>query len=348
MAGFQKAIRENIWVKILSIASSGGGKTFSNLRLATGFAKELSKLTKKEERIAYIDTESRRSTYYADKFDFDILEINAPFTPEKYVDAINTAVQAGYKVLVLDSMTHEWSGKGGCLEIHSKIPGNSYTAWGKVTPRHEAFTDLALDSPIHIFATVRGEDKYVIEEVNGKQTPRKIPIGYSQRKDTEYLFTVSFMLEQDSHIATSVKDNTHIFEDKNDVLTEEHGRKLCLWANSGDIDAKHAQLEKEKESARAKMKLNEEAEAKEISKNLNKERQYQKDEPQVETNTTETNATLTLEEIISKIDTLAKEKATKNRVGVTNAIKENHVSANYNSITDIEVAKKVLSALESL
>lgn len=212
----------------------------------------------------------------------------------------------------------------------------------KVTPRHEAFTDLMLDSPIHIFATVRGEDKYVIEEVNGKQTPRKIPIGYSQRKDTEYLFTVSFMLEQDSHIATSVKDNTHIFEDKNDVLTEEHGKKLCLWANSGDVDAKHAQLEKEKQDAKARIKLNEENEAKEVTNNLNKERQEQKNI------SVETDVKLTLEQIIAKIDTLAKDKAVKNRVGVTNAIKSSHTSANYNSITDIEVAKKVLSALESL
>lgn len=337
MAGFKKAVRENIWVKVLSIASSGGGKTFSSLRMADGFAKELSKLTGKEERIAYIDTESRRSTYYADKFDFDILEINAPFTPEKYIEAIEMAIQAGYKVLVLDSMTHEWSGKGGCLEIHSKIPGNSYTAWGKVTPRHEAFTDKVIDSPIHIFATVRGDDKYVLEEVNGKQIPRKIPLGYSQRKDTEYLFTVSFMLEQDTHIATAVKDNTHIFEDKNDILTEDHGRQLCQWANTGDVDTKYAQLEKEKEEAKAKIKLNEEKEAEEVSKNLEKERKEKKsiDKP-------------TLKDIISKIDTLAKDKAKNNREGVTNAIKSHHDSANYNSISDIKVAQKVLSELEKL
>lgn len=338
MAGFQRAVRENIWVKILSIASSGGGKTFSSLRMADGFAKELSKMTGKEERIAYIDSEARRSTYYADKFDFDILEINAPFTPEKYVEAIDLAIQAGYKVLVLDSMTHEWSGKGGCLEIHSKIPGNSYTAWGKVTPRHEAFTDKVIDSPIHIFATVRGDDKYVLEEVNGKQIPRKIPLGYLQRKDTEYLFTVSFMLEQDTHIATAVKDNTHIFEDKNDILTEEHGRQLCQWANSGDVDAKHAQLQKEKEDAKAKIKLNEEEEAKEISKNLSNKRQEQK----------ELTSELTLEEVIAKIDSLAKTKAKTNREGVMGAIKKHHDSANYNSITDIGVANKVLSELQSL
>lgn len=338
MAGFQRAVRENIWVKVLSIASSGGGKTFSSLRMADGFAKELGNITGKEERIAYIDTESRRSTYYADKFDFDILEIDAPFTPEKYVDAIDKAIQSGYKVLVLDSMTHEWSGKGGCLEIHSKIPGNSYTAWGKVTPRHEAFTDKIIDSPIHIFATVRGDDKYVLEEVNGKQIPRKVPLGYSQRKDTEYLFTVSFMLEQDTHIANAVKDNTHIFEDKNDILTEDHGRQLCKWANSGDVDSKHAELEKAKEDARAKMKLNEEEEAKEVSRNLKSERIQQKEVASIDN----------LESIISSIDVLAKTKAKTDRDEVMKAITSHHDGANYNTIKDVEVAKKVLEELQNI
>ena len=341
MKGFQKAVRENIWVKTLSIAPSGGGKTFSNLRLATGFAKELSKNTGKEERIAYIDTESRRSTYYADQFDFDILEINAPFTPEKYIEAIDVAIKSGYKVLIVDSLTHEWSGKGGCLEIHSKIPGNSYTAWGKITPRHEAFTDKIIDSPIHIFATVRGEDKYVLEEVNGKQVPRKVPVGYSQRKDTEYLFTVSFMLEQDTHIATAVKDNTHIFEDKNDILTEKHGEELCLWATSGDVDSKRAELEKEKEEAKAKIKLNEENEAKEMAKSLDKKRQTQK-------NNSSQSETLALENVINQINSIAIAKAKNDREGVASAITKHHTSANYNSITDINIANKVLIELQNL
>jgi hypothetical protein len=337
LSGFQKAVRENIWVKTLLIGSSGSGKTFSALRMATGFAKELSGITGKEERIALIDTESRRSTYYAKEFDFDILDLKAPFTPERYVEAINMAVDAGYKVLVIDSITHEWSGKGGCLEMHSKIPGNSYTAWGKITPRHEKFTDILIDSPIHIFSTVRGDDKYVLEEVNGKQIPRKVPIGYDQRKNTEYLFTVSFMLEQDSHIATAVKDNTHIFEDRNDILTESHGIELCKWANDGDVDSKRAEIEKEKDEAKAKIKLEEDKEAKEMADKLDKKRQKQKEiQP------------LTLPDVISQIDTIAKSKAKTNRKGVADAITKHHDNANYNSITNVEVAKNVLSELESL
>lgn len=336
---FKKAIRENIWVKTLEIASSGGGKTYSALRMATGFAKELSKITGVEERIAFIETESRRSTYYADEFDFDILEIKKPYEPEKFVDAIDEAIDAGYKVLIIDSMTHEWSGKGGCLEIHSKIPGNSYVAWGKVTPRHEAFLDKIIESPIHIFATVRGDDKYVLEEIDGKQVPRKVPVGYDQRKNTEYLFTSSFMLEQDTHIASAVKDNTHIFENKNDVLTEKHGEELCKWANSGDVTSKKKALDKEKEEGKMKIKLQEDEEAKEMAAKLDKERSKALKKPDK-----------ILKDLQSEILKLCKELsvAGKRESVVSTVEKLNNKDANPNNIKDIDIAQKVLEALKEL
>lgn len=338
-SGFKKAVRENIWVKVLEIASSGGGKTYSALRMATGFAKELSETTGQEERVAFIETESRRSTYYANEFDYDILEIKPPYEPEKFIDAIDEAIDAGYKVLVLDSMTHEWSGKGGCLEIHSKIPGNSYVAWGKVTPRHEAFLDKIIESPIHIFATVRGDDKYVLEEVNGKQTPRKVPVGYDQRKNTEYLFTVSFMLEQDSHIASAVKDNTHIFENRNDVLTEKHGELLCQWANSGDITAKKKELDKEKEEGKLKIKQQEEEEAKEIANNLEKERATKQKKP-----------VTSLKDIKKEILGLCKDLSVKGKrdevISIVSTI--NDGDANPNNISDEAIATEILSALKEL
>ena len=130
MSGFIKATRDNIWAKILLISPSGGGKTFSALTMATGIKKGFKERFDKEERIAMIGTESSRDRYYAKEFDYDLLQLSAPFTPESYVEAIDLAIENGYKILVIDSITHEWSGRGGALEIHSKIPGNSYTAWG--------------------------------------------------------------------------------------------------------------------------------------------------------------------------------------------------------------------------
>ena len=116
--GFQKAKREQIWVKALLAGPSGSGKTYSALRLATGIQSKVG------GGIAAIDTENRRIRYYADEFSFDDMQLQAPYSPEKYVDAIDQAIDAGYKILIIDSITHEWD---YCLDIHSKMPGNSYT-----------------------------------------------------------------------------------------------------------------------------------------------------------------------------------------------------------------------------
>ena len=225
---FQKAKREQLWLKILLAGPSGSGKTYTALRLASGIAKECN------SRIAAIDTENGRIRYYANEFDFDDIQFEAPFTPENYIEAIEAAVDGGYKVLIIDSSTHEWD---YCLDVHNKMPGNSYTNWAKITPRHDAFMEKMLQSPIHIITTVRGKDEYVLEEKNGKQTPKKVGLGYKQRDGMEYNYTCTFNIAQDTHIASVMKDNTHLFEDRYDVLTEKDGKALYEWANSGEAPA---------------------------------------------------------------------------------------------------------------
>jgi len=225
LAGFTKAKREQIWTKILLAGPSGSGKTYSALRLATGLAEACG------SRVAAIDTENGRILYYADEFDFDDMQMDVPFTPEKYIEAVDTAVKAGYKVLIIDSSTHEWD---YCLEVHSKMPGNSYTNWAKVTPRHDAFMEKILQSPIHIIATVRGKDEYIIEDKDGKKVPKKVGVGYKQRDNTEYNYTVTFNLAQDTHIAEAMKDNTHLFEGRYEMLTEKDGANIYEWANKGE------------------------------------------------------------------------------------------------------------------
>lgn len=222
---FVKAKKEKIWTKVLLGGPSGSGKTYSALRLATGLA------AKCGSGIAAIDTEAGRIKYYANEFDFDEMQLEEPFTPEQYIKAIDEAVEAGYKVLIIDSISHEWN---YCVDIHDKMTGNSWTNWGKITPRHDAFMEKMLQSPIHIIATVRGKDEYVLEEKNGKQTPKKVGLGYKQRDGIEYNYTATFNISQDTHIAEATKDNTHIFEGRYEVLTEDDGRKLYDWANSGE------------------------------------------------------------------------------------------------------------------
>ena len=227
MAGFQKAKKEKIYLKVLLAGASGSGKSYSALKLATGIANKMG------GRIAAIDTEAGRIRYYANEFNFDDLQLSEPYTPEKYIEAITQAVDSGYNVLIIDSITHEWN---YILDQVDKIPGtNSYTKWGKLTPRHNKFTEKMIQSPINIIATVRGKDAYVLEQdKNGKQVPKKVGLGYTQRDGLEYEYTVTFNIDQTNHVATAQKDNTHLFENKYEMLTEKDGEALYDWANSGE------------------------------------------------------------------------------------------------------------------
>ena len=237
--GFQKAKREQVWLKVLLSGASGSGKSYSALKVATGIAKECG------SGIAYIGTEGSRNKYYADEFDYDLLELEEPFECEKYIEAIDAAVEAGYKVLIIDSMTHEWKWLN---DVHDKMPGNSFTNWGKLKPRHHKFMDKVLNSPIHIIATARGKDDWVLEDKNGKQVPKKVGMGQQQDKDISYEYTVSLMIAQDTHVASADKDNTKLFDGRFEVLTEKDGVRLYEWANKGDAPAPKKETPKYEET----------------------------------------------------------------------------------------------------
>lgn len=231
----QKAVREKIFVKIALMGASGAGKSYSALKLATGMTDELEKINKKEARILLANTEDSRGRYYADEFEYDIVDIEPPHNPEKYVELINFAVDEGYDVLIIDSTSHEWEGQGGCLELQQKAGGN-YQAWAKVTPRHNAFIEAIASSPIHIIATMRGKDQYVMESDDKNKTQvKKLGVGAKQRDGFEYEFSCTFLIDQKTHMAETQKDNSHLFESSiGTLLTEDHGRKIIQWANSGE------------------------------------------------------------------------------------------------------------------
>ena len=236
MAKFEvkKAVREKIFPKIALIAPSGGGKTYSALRLATGMAEEIKELTGKEAPILLANTEQKRGYYYADEFSYDIVDVEAPHEPEKYVDLINFAIESNYSILIIDSSSHEWEGKGGCLELQQRA-GGTYQAWAKVTPRHSRYISAIADSPLIIIATMRAKDQYEVgKDEKGKVTVQKIGAGAKQRDGFEYEFTCTFMLDVKTNTAEVEKDNTHLFESAGPkLLTEEDGKRIIKWANSG-------------------------------------------------------------------------------------------------------------------
>ena len=251
----KKATREKIYTKIALMAPSGGGKTYGALRLATGMAEEIKTQNGKEARILLANTESKRGYYYANEFNYDIVDIDAPHNPEKYVELIEFAVSEGYDILIIDSSSHEWEGKGGCLELQQQA-GGTYQSWAKVTPRHNKFINAIADSQIHIIATMRGKDQYEMEKDDrGRTTVTKLGVGAKQRDGFEYEFTCTFLIDQKTNMATAQKDNTHIFEGETaTLLSEAYGRKIIQWANSGEGYTPVVRKEEETDNAEEALK----------------------------------------------------------------------------------------------
>lgn len=236
MKEFQKAARSRCRIKMALQGPSGSGKTYSALLVAFGLTGDWSK-------VAVIDSENGSSNLYSDLGEYSVLSLTAPYSPEQYSEAINLAVKSGFECVIVDSLSAEWSGQGGVLDIHSNIPGNSFTAWGKVTPRHNAFVQTILQSDIHVIGTMRSKTDYVLAEKNGKQVPEKVGLKATQREDVEYEFTVVLELNQ-RHIATVSKDRTGLFRNKPEVkLSAEIGQEIAAWCNDGVIPAKEIPVE---------------------------------------------------------------------------------------------------------
>ena len=225
----RKATRSQAKLRVGVTGPSGAGKTYSALLIARG-------LTDDWNKIAVIDTENGSGELYSDMGDYNVLTLNAPFSPEKYVEAIKTCEEGGMDVIVIDSTSHEWDGPGGCLEIQEKL-GGKFQDWAKVTPRHRAFLDAILKSPCHIITTNRKKQDWSMEkDGNGKTTVAKMGLKDVQREGFEYELTLSFDVTI-RHLASASKDRTGLFMDKPEfIITEETGRQLKEWAESGKED----------------------------------------------------------------------------------------------------------------
>lgn len=197
MAGFKKATKKQSRLRMGLIAPAGAGKTYTALSIGTNLG----------NRVAVIDTERGSASKYAGKFNFDVLELDT-YSPQNYIDAIHLAEAEGYDVLIIDSLSHAWIGKGGALEMVDKAATrsqsrNTYFAWRDVTPLHNALIDAILQSPMHIIATMRAKTEYVIENINGKQVPKKIGLAPIQRDGMEFEFDIVADIDTDHNFIVS-------------------------------------------------------------------------------------------------------------------------------------------------
>ncbi len=177
------------------IGVAGAGKTYTALAIAQHLG----------EKVAVLDTERGSASKYSDQFQFDVLEIET-YSPKTYIEAIEAADEAGYDVLVIDSLSHAWVGKDGALEQVDKAArrtqsGNNFGAWRDVTPQHNAMVDAMISSKMHIIGTMRAKTEYVQEKdpKTGRTTIRKVGMAPIQRDGLEYEFDVVADLDADNN-----------------------------------------------------------------------------------------------------------------------------------------------------
>lgn len=183
---FKKAVKTACKLRLAIPGPSGAGKTYTSLLLAKVLGK----------KIAVIDTERGSASKYAHEFDFDVLELEPPYHPERFMAAIKAAEAEGYDVCIVDSLSHAWNGQGGILEIVDeearKSPsGNTFNAWKKGTPLYNKFVDCLLGCRMHLIGTMRSKSEYVVEQnAKGKSSPKKVGTAPVQRDGFEYEFDI--------------------------------------------------------------------------------------------------------------------------------------------------------------
>ncbi len=218
--------RKKAKIKMALQGSAGSGKTYSSLLLAKGLTNgDLSK-------VAIIDTENGSADLYAHLGNYNVLTLQNPYTPENYIKAIEICEKAGMEVIILDSLSHCWD---ELLDFHSKLAGNSFTNWSKVTPRLNALIQKILQTNAHIIATMRTKQDYVLNQKDGKFIPEKVGLKAVQRDGVDYEFTLVFDVDI-KHFATSSKDRTGLFMGKPEfTISEKTGKEILDWCNSGNV-----------------------------------------------------------------------------------------------------------------
>lgn len=242
---FVKAVREKVYAKVLITGPSGCGKSMGAEEIATGMYRKCG-----GAGIAYIGTEGDRDKLYAQgkskhgdyTFEYDLLQLSDPFTTDKYIAAINEAIDAGYKVCIIDGLSAEWKWLN---DTHDKMPGNSFTNWGKLKPKHRQLIDKILAAPMHIICCARGKDEWLLEDRNGKSIPKKVGMGSQTDKDISYEMMLSLQVEQDTHLAHADKDNTGLWpETRYAVITAKDGEALYEWCEKGEQPAPKVEIQK--------------------------------------------------------------------------------------------------------
>lgn len=234
----ERAVREKTFTLTSIAGPSGSGKTYSALLYARG-------LVGPEGKIGFIDTENKRSRFYADVAGgFDVIDLDPPFTSARYIEAIKAFEKAGYTAIIIDSISHEWEGTGGVLEQAEAIEQSSKRpglhCWAKPKAGHKKLMNELLQTRAHLIFCCRVKEKVVqAKGANGKNEIVNEGFVVVQEKMFIYEMTVSLMLAEGNHIPTILKcpgDLAHAFPDGKRITTN-FGEAVRAWSDTGkDFD----------------------------------------------------------------------------------------------------------------
>jgi hypothetical protein len=196
-------------------------------------------------KICVLDTESSASSLYSFLGSFNIINIDPPFNPEKFVQGIKLAEDSGMKIIVIDSLSMEWTGSGGCLDIHESL-GGRFQDWGPVKKRHQLLIDALLQSKCHIITTVRRKVEYSLDkDSNGRTKVIKLGTKEVTQEGYEYEMDINFEIINENHLAKATKDRLNLFINKPEfVINSATGKKLISFANSANTSLTKEELQR--------------------------------------------------------------------------------------------------------
>lgn len=222
---------------------SGSGKTYTALQIARGMVSHPSK-------IGFLDTENKRGSLYSDILDgqFMIGDLYAPFSPRRYRDSIIEFQDSGVEVLVIDSISHEWEGEGGCEDI-ANAPlenGGKMANWKAAKSEHKKFMNALLQCKMNVIVCIRAREK-----MDFKNPSKPVSLGIQPicEKNFMYEMTASLMIENEGRSQRFLKMPSFLipaFGDGKSYIGIQTGKKIIEWVNgSGKEDPEIARIKSE-------------------------------------------------------------------------------------------------------
>lgn len=209
---------------------SDAGKTYSALRLARG-------LVGPKGKIVLVDTENKRAKYYAGKFGgWAHLDMQPPFTPDRYIMALDTAIRAGADVVIFDSASHVWEGEGGVLEQADNVKGEGLNKWNKPKMAHKRMMNRLMRAPVPVIFCIRAKDKN-IQTGKGKDA-QIVNIGHVPICEKNFPYEMTIAVHMESGTRTPMDpikapdEISHIIK-PGEFITEDMGAQLAEWLAGG-------------------------------------------------------------------------------------------------------------------